>query len=322
MNSSKVVLITGASSGLGLHTALRAAKQGFTVVATMRNPDSKSHSLLDAAQREGVSIHVDELDVQKRGTIDACVARTIAAHGKIDILINNAGFGMTGFLELATEAQIQENFDVNTFGVMRCIQAVLPHMRQRRSGHIITISSVAGLTGRPTNEIYCAAKFAVEGLMEGLATYLEPFFGIHCSLLEPAHIHTGFVSRIVHDLSGGAVSPADEGEAMQLITPEFVQKILGEYNAEYAPILWANLQAMQQNGALENSQRPEEVAEIVLQAMLDPKPRMRYQSSDFARNSCMDKLAADPDGEKQQARTRSLLLGIQSSTEETLEQAH
>jgi len=320
MTTNKVVLITGTSSGLGLNTAIRAAKDGFTVVATMRNPEKKAHALLAQAREAGVSMTVDELDVQNRPSIDACVARTLEAHGRIDILVNNAGFGMTRFLELATEEQIFESFDVNSFGVMRCIQAVLPHMRERRSGHIITISSVAGLVGRPTNEIYCAAKFAIEGLMEGLATYLEPYFGIHCSLVEPGDIQTNFISRIVHDLSAGTVSPAGNDAALAAVTPQFVQNILGEISADYAPIIWGNLQALQNEGSFANSQLPEQVAEIVLQAMHDPKPRMRYLSSDFARASCIEKLAADPDGERQKIRVRKLLLGLQATTEKNADQ--
>ena len=321
MNAGKVVLITGCSSGVGFHTALRAAKDGFTVVATMRTPETKAHALLQQAREAGVSLHVDKLDVQDRSSIDACIARTLNAHGRIDILINNAGFGMTRFLELATEEQIFESFDVNTFGVMRCIQAVLPHMRKRKSGHIITISSIAGLVGRPTNEIYSAAKFAVEGVMEGLAAYLEPYFGIHCSLIEPASIRTNFVNRIIHDLSDKTGSSMEDGEAMSLVTPEFVKNFLGEHNAEYGPIIWANLKAIQEEGSLENSQTPEEVAEVVLQAMFDPKPRMRYQSSEFARHSCIEKLAVDADGERQKARVRALLLGLPHPAEEARELA-
>lgn len=311
MNSSKVVLITGTSSGLGLYTAIRAAKEGFTVVATMRNTEKKGF-LLEEARKAGVSIHVDELDVQKCESIEACIARTLNDHGRIDVLVNNAGFGMARFLELTTDEQIFDNFDVNTFGVMRCVRAVLPHMRKRGSGRIITISSVAGLAGRPMNEIYCAAKFAIEGLMEGLATYLEPYFGIHCSLVEPADIQTNFIGRIVHDLSEGLVTPSGNNEAqLTSVTPEFVDHILGERGIGYRSVVWDNLRAFQHNGSLTHSQNPEEVAEVVLQAMLDPNPRMRYQSSDFARISCAEKLAADPDGEKQKIRVRSLLLGRQ-----------
>jgi NAD(P)-dependent dehydrogenase (short-subunit alcohol dehydrogenase family) len=105
--------------------------------------------------------------------------------GKIDVLINNAGAGFVRTVEQATEEEIRWVTDVNYFGTVRCIKEVIPHMRSARSGHIINISSVGGLVGQPFNELYCASKFAVEGLTEAMATYMEPAFGIKFTVVEP-----------------------------------------------------------------------------------------------------------------------------------------
>ena len=284
--SLPVVLITGTSSGIGFATALAAAEAGCTVVATMRDL-AKANPLREAAASRGVTIHIDQLNVQDPESITACVARTLETHGRIDTLVANAGFGVARFLELATEAQMQEAFDVNTFGVMRCIQAVLPTMRAQSHGHLIAVSSVGGLVGQPMNEIYCAAKFAVEGLMESMATYLEPYFGIRCSLIEPAATRSEFVNRVLGDLTlSGGLPEGPYSETAQ----DYLKSVQSE------------------EGFLTRSQSPEEVAEVIVATLLNPAPPLRVPTSQAARLFCQEKLAVDPDGGIQTARIRAQFL--------------
>lgn len=156
----KVILVTGTSSGLGIDIAIQLAAQGHKIFATMRNTDKKI-ALLEAAEKAQVSLPIKQLDVQNTDSVQRCVEQIIEQEGRIDVLINNAGAGFVRTTEQATEEEIEWVMDVNFKGVVRCIKAVLPHMRQARSGHVINISSVGGLIGQPFNEFYCAAKFAV-----------------------------------------------------------------------------------------------------------------------------------------------------------------
>jgi short-subunit dehydrogenase len=307
MNQNKVVLITGASSGLGLATAVLAAKEGYSVVATMRDL-SKGNALAESAAQAGVTVETDVLDVCDEASVTACVGRTLERHGRIDVLINNAGFGIAMCAELVPEQRAREIFDVNILGVMRCVQAVLPSMRARRSGHIISISSIAGLVGMPTLEVYIATKFAVEGFMEGIATYLKPYFNIDCSLVEPGDIHTHFTQRVLDDLM--ALAGSGGKASLDSITPDVVKKILGDRFTDYGPIMWDHKKAfLSPEGLFANAQSAEEVAEVILMVMKDPHPKMRYQSSKYARRFCAEKLAADADGTRQRARVAARELG-------------
>ena len=155
----KVIIVTGTSSGLGLSLAIKLAKEGHCVYATMRHL-TKQTTLVDAAKAHAVSLHIKQLDVQDTASVKQCISEIIKEQGRIDCLINNAGMGFIKSTEQATEAEIQQIMDINFMGVVRCIKEVLPHMRKAKHGHIINISSVGGLVGQPLNEIYCASKFA------------------------------------------------------------------------------------------------------------------------------------------------------------------
>jgi NAD(P)-dependent dehydrogenase (short-subunit alcohol dehydrogenase family) len=168
-DSGKVVLITGCSSGVGMHNAVQLAKKGARVYASMRNP-AKGETLRALAAEAKVPVTIIALDVQNEDSVREAVAQVERDAGRIDVLINNAGFGSVRTLEQATPQQITEIIDVNFLGATRCIRAVLPGMRARKSGWIVSVSSVGGLVGQPMNEIYCAAKFALEGLIESMAT--------------------------------------------------------------------------------------------------------------------------------------------------------
>lgn len=182
---AKTVLITGASSGFGYHTALKFQREGWNVVATMRAPekDEELHKL--------DRILVTQLDVKNRDSIKQAVQHAIDKFGAIDALVNNAGYGIAGFLEEASDLDIDNQIDTNLKGVIYVTQGVLPHMRKQKSGAIINISSIGGNIGFPMISLYNATKFAVEGLTESMRFELEPF-GIKAFTVAPGAFKTGF----------------------------------------------------------------------------------------------------------------------------------
>ena len=250
------VLITGTSSGVGLHTAIAFAKAGFTTVATMRDT-AKKKALQDLAKAAGVKIDIRRLDVESRKSIESCVKKVIKAHGGIDVLVNNAGAGFLGSIEQTTNADLTRTMGINFFGVWNTTKAVFPHMRERGSGRIISVTSVGGLIGQPFNEAYCAAKFAVEGMMEGFAP-LARRLGVSVSLIEPGPINTEFVNsaRETSNLDGFA-APYDK----------IVANYMGASTAVFAQF--------GQTGA--------DIAQIILEAATAEAPHLRYVTSDFAR---------------------------------------
>jgi NAD(P)-dependent dehydrogenase (short-subunit alcohol dehydrogenase family) len=185
---TRTVLITGSSSGIGQATAQIFAERGWNVVATARNP-----SALTAWA--SANILTLPLDVTDEASIAAAVAATTARFGSIDVLVNNAGYGLFGPLEGATTEQLEAQFQTNVFGVVALIQQVVPLMRQRHSGAIITISSTGGRIASPFAAPYHASKYALEGLCESLRFELKPQ-GIRVKLIEPGHVKTGFTRSL------------------------------------------------------------------------------------------------------------------------------
>jgi NAD(P)-dependent dehydrogenase (short-subunit alcohol dehydrogenase family) len=182
------VLITGTSTGIGRATAIALARSGHTVVATMRQPDA-SPDLARLAAAERLSIDVLPLDVDDDASVASAVGRTLARHGHVDVLVNNAGVGGSGPVEEIPIANLRRTFETNVFGVVRCIQAVLPVMRARRSGTIVNVSSVAGRCAMAAHGAYAASKFALEALSEMLAQEIHAF-GIRVAIIEPGVIET------------------------------------------------------------------------------------------------------------------------------------
>lgn len=274
----KVVLITGTSTGLGLKTSILLAKQGHQVYATMRNLDKKDQLLKEAADNE-VEINLLRLDVQDTASIKKAVAAIIDKEGCLDVLINNAGAGFARNTEQATEEELQWVTDVNYHGVVRCTNAVLPQMRKQRSGHIINVTSVGGLVGQPFNELYCAAKFAVEGYTESLAVILPKYFGINLTAVEPGGISTEFFNSAAKITFGETGMPDDE----------------------YAPIFQAYLSGIQARAAASQEttfQDPMEVAQVVADVIDDKDPPVRIRTSEWGEDFCRLKTVADPDGKK------------------------
>jgi len=188
------VLITGTSKGIGLETALAFARAGNRVFATMRDP-ARSPELAETAAREKLPITVSTMDVDSDQSVTGCVAKIHEDHGVIDVLVNNAGVERVGSVEEVPLTEFREAMETNYFGAIRCIQAVVPRMRQGRRGCIINVTSVAGrLAGAPMAP-YAASKWALEALSEALAGEMKPF-NVRVAIVEPGIIDTSMARRI------------------------------------------------------------------------------------------------------------------------------
>ncbi|MCW3114762.1 MAG: family NAD(P)-dependent oxidoreductase [Segetibacter sp.] len=183
-----VILITGCSTGIGFATAETLARKGNTVYATMRNPD-KAPELQKLAEAENLSITILPLDVLDDQSVETAVNKIIANEGVIDVLVNNAGVGSFGSVEELPMELLRNDMETNYFGTVRCIKAVLPYMRERKSGTIINVTSVAGKVYSNFHGAYCASKAAVEAFSESLAQETKPF-NIRIALVEPGVIET------------------------------------------------------------------------------------------------------------------------------------
>lgn len=240
----QTILVTGASSGIGKATAQRFQSEGWNVIATMRDPASDTE--LGALENTLVT----RLDVTDPASIAAGVEAGLARFGQIDALLNNAGYGAYGALEAFSMDRIRRQFDTNVIGLMEVTKAVLPHMRDRRSGTIINISSIGGQITFPLGSLYHGTKFAVEGLSEALHYELEPL-GIAVRIVEPGMIRTNFGGRSF-DL------------AMDDALPEYAP------TAEAMGRLFGKLAS--------DPSEPETVAEVIWQAANDTTGRLRFRA--------------------------------------------
>lgn len=237
---SQTIFITGSSTGLGRATAELFASRGWRVFATMRQPEKEA----ELANTPGVTLL--PLDVTNRQQIDAAAAEAIR-QGGIDVLFNNAGYGLFGPTEGVTDAQLTRQIETNLLGVIRTTQAFLPHLRERRSGVIITTTSIGGLVTFPLNSIYHATKWALEGWSESLAFELQPF-NIRVKTVSPGGIKSDFASRSL-DM---ALHP---GYAAT------IEKVAGVFrNPERQA----------------NQSTSEQIAEVVYEAATDGKDQLRY----------------------------------------------
>lgn len=184
VNAPKVVMVTGASSGFGNTISQRLAAKGYRVFGTARAPRADTS--------DGFTMLA--LDVTQEASVDACVAKVIRTAGRIDAVVNNAGMGIAGAIENTSVAEAQAQFDTNFFGTHRMCRAVLPHLRARRTGHIINLSSLAGRIPLPFQGFYSATKFAIEAYTEALRMEVRPF-GIAVSMVEPGDFATGFTAN-------------------------------------------------------------------------------------------------------------------------------
>jgi NAD(P)-dependent dehydrogenase (short-subunit alcohol dehydrogenase family) len=172
--STRVAVVTGTSSGIGFETALTLARNGFQTYATMRNP-KKGENIKSIASKENLPIHIEQLDVTDNKSVTNAIQAILTQAGRMDVLVNNAGYWLAGAFEETSMDEINKQFETNFFGLIRTTQAVLPIMRKQKSGTIVNISSAAGRFGYPGGSAYVSTKFAVEGLSESMAYELEPF---------------------------------------------------------------------------------------------------------------------------------------------------
>ncbi|MEP0924802.1 oxidoreductase [Leptolyngbya sp. ST-U4] len=189
MKTQKVWFITGASRGFGLEIARAALATGDQVVATVRSQPTQLATIL----HNHPNLYMVQMDVTQENQVQAAVQQSITRFNRIDVLVNNAGYGMVTAIEEATDAEVRNQYDTNVFGLLNVTRAVLPHLRQQKSGHIINISSLFGYDAIPGWGLYGSTKFAVEGLSKGLAVELAPL-GIHVTVVAPGLFTTDFLS--------------------------------------------------------------------------------------------------------------------------------
>ncbi len=280
---SQVILVTGTSSGMGLHTAVELARRGHTVVATMRDT-ARATGLRAAAEEAGVELDVRALDVVEHESAGRCVESLLADHGRVDVLVNNAGRGAVGTAEQLTIDDVRDQLEVNYIGPVALTKLVLPGMRGRRSGRVLTVTSVGGAVGQPFADAYCGAKFAVEGFMQSLAPVAESF-GVWVSVVEPAAVASDFVGSTVRtDESHG---PRPTGPDVD--DPYAVQ--LAAYLARSA-------------GAFEHAQSASSAATAIADAVTASSYRFRWQTSASA-TAFVGTSLADLDGKQVLEATRT-----------------
>jgi NAD(P)-dependent dehydrogenase (short-subunit alcohol dehydrogenase family) len=209
MNTKKVWFVTGASKGLGLTLVKRLLKEGYRVAATSRTADALSREV-----GSSVNFLPLEADVVNEKSIGNAIAKTLQTFGGIDVVVNNAGYGQLGTIEELTDKESRENFDANVFGVLNVIRHVMPHLRAKKSGHIINISSIAGFLGAfPGWGIYNATKFAVAGLTEAFSAEVKSL-GVSATIVYPGYFKTNFLLK--GSLRFAANPIADYKEAREL----------------------------------------------------------------------------------------------------------
>jgi NAD(P)-dependent dehydrogenase (short-subunit alcohol dehydrogenase family) len=188
-----IALVTGTSSGIGLATAVTLARGGHIVIATMRNLESAGElEKIVAAEKLPVSLAV--LDVDDDASVESALGKVLAEHGRLDVLVNNAGIGGGGSVEESSAARFREVMETNFFGALRCIKAVVPGMRERRHGCIVNVTSISGRLAMAPAAAYCASKFALEALSECLAQEMKAF-NVRVAIIEPGVIATPIFSK-------------------------------------------------------------------------------------------------------------------------------
>jgi NAD(P)-dependent dehydrogenase (short-subunit alcohol dehydrogenase family) len=255
-SGKQIALITGSSSGIGLETSSYLARRGYTVWATVRNLE-KTSELHKAIESEKLSIEIAQLDVCDNSSVKNAVTQILQKSGRIDVLVNNAGYGLRGAIEEVSLDEWQKQFETNFFGAIRVTQAALPQMRQQRSGVIVNISSVLGRMAIPFSGPYTASKFALEGLTETLRYELAPW-NIKAVLIEPGFIATKFQENV--QLAQDAQSD----------------------DSPYTPFKQVSSRRIQRN--IYRAAPPERVAETIYRALAHPHPKLRYPVGRDARS--------------------------------------
>jgi NAD(P)-dependent dehydrogenase (short-subunit alcohol dehydrogenase family) len=243
-----VAIVTGSSGGIGLATSLALARNGYLTYATMRNL-AKRDSIQSVADKQHLPIRIVQLDVTDENSIKKAVQSILSEAGRIDLLVNNAGYALTGAFEEIGIDEIEAQYETNVFGVIRVTQAVLPIMRKQGSGRIINISSGAGRIGYPGGSAYVSSKFALEGLSESMAYEIEQF-GIKTVLVEPGFVRTNFGENIV------------------------IAKKTQDPNSPYSQMM--QMMSSIRGKMLENASDADFVAGVVVEAATAKEPNLRY----------------------------------------------
>jgi NAD(P)-dependent dehydrogenase (short-subunit alcohol dehydrogenase family) len=244
-DANKTVLVTGASSGIGLETAVYFFEQGWTVIATMRDPDKRRTPLHEKGQ-----IDLVHLDVTDSASIRTAVQHVVDTHQRLDVLVNNAGYAVYGPFEATTPAQMMRQFNTNVFGLLEVTRACLPLFRQQKEGVVVNVASMGGRIGFPLYTLYNSTKWAVEGFSEALRYELKPL-NIRVKLIEPGVIKTDFYDRSLETVDSTSLMEA-YGEILKR-----GQKRAGE-------------------NALRTGITPRAVAQTIYRAATDASGRMRY----------------------------------------------
>ena len=243
----KVALVTGSSSGIGFETSLALARNGFHTFATMRDL-GKDEKIKQIIEKDDLSIEILELDVDSEEAVNRAIKTVAEKNGRIDVLVNNAGYGMWGTVEDVSIIEFKEQFETNFFSIIRLIQKVAPIMRKQNSGNIVNISSVAGRIGFPVCPAYISSKFALEGLSESLRFELMPF-GINVIIIEPGVIKTNFFDSM----------KMSEKSQQDSTYKEITDKVI------------SGVKMMAEMGT-----HPKEVANVVIKTLGEEKPLPRY----------------------------------------------
>ena len=243
----KVALVTGSSSGIGFETSLALARNGYHTFATMRNL-GKDEKIKQIIEKEDLSIEILELDVDSEESVNRAIKTVSEKKGRIDVLVNNAGYGMWGTVEDVSIDEFKKQFETNFFSIIRLIQKFAPIMRKQGSGNIVNISSVAGRIGFPVSPAYISSKFALEGLSESLRFELMPF-GINVIIIEPGVIKTNFFDSM----------KMSEKSQQDSTYKEITDKVI------------SGVKMMAEMGT-----HPKEVADVVIKTLCEEKPLPRY----------------------------------------------
>lgn len=246
--ADKVAVVTGSSTGIGYETSLTLARNGFLTYATMRNLN-KSENMKMVATKENLPIRIKQLDVTDDISVTNAVQAISSEAGRIDVLVNNAGYGLNGAFEDLAMDEIKAQYETNVFGLIRMTQAVLPIMRRQKSGTIVNISSGAGRFGFPSGSAYVSTKFAVEGLSESMSYELEPF-GIKVAIVEPGVIRTNFADGLV------------------------VAKKSKDPSSPYSQLMQKAANGFEK--MMKNASSPDLVANVVLNAVRNENSSLRY----------------------------------------------
>ena len=243
----KVAIVTGSSSGIGFETSLALAREGYFTYATMRNT-AKSDKIKEIAKKENLKISILELDVDDENSAKTAIAQILDQKQRIDVLVNNAGWGLWGCVEDVSVDEFKEQFETNFFSIIRLIQEVAPTMRKQGSGTIVNVSSVVGRIGFPASPAYISSKFALEGLSESLRFEFAPF-GIDVIIIEPGVIKTDFMKNM---------KMAKKSE-LDTVYKDITTKVV------------SGVKMMAEMGT-----PPKEVANTIVKAIKDEKPLPRY----------------------------------------------